>query len=245
MSLLEKIRKQKPLIHHITNWVTIYDCAQITRSIGALPVMAHAKEEMEEMVSISSALVLNIGTLTPELIEAQILAGKKANEKGIPVVLDIVGCGATTFRTEMSKKLVQDINISILKGNQGEISVFAGAGGEVRGVESLGGSDDIKNVARSLAKKHDCVVIVTGKEDIIASAEKVDICNRGHRIMGEVVGTGCMSASVLGCFASVSENIFDASLEAMRFYGYHGERAADEVNAPMEFKKRLLDEIAK
>ena len=124
--IFERVKKDKPLVHHITNWVTICDCANMTRAFGALPVMAHAKEESGDMAAISSALVLNIGTLSPELIESMIVAAKSANRKGIPVVLDAVGVGATRLRNESAAKLLDVVRIDIIKGNSSEIAKLAG-----------------------------------------------------------------------------------------------------------------------
>lgn len=132
--ILRKLRDEKPLVHHITNWVTIYDCANIVRAIGALPVMAHAKEEAADMAKIANALVLNIGTLTTELIESMKLAGKAANEKGIPIVLDAVGVGATKLRDDKAFELLNDLKIDIIKGNSSEIAKFAGENVQTRGV---------------------------------------------------------------------------------------------------------------
>ena len=149
---LEKIRKQKPLVHHITNWVTIYDCAHATRCIGALPVMAHAKEEVEQMTGIAQALVLNIGTLTPELVEAMILAGKQANRNSIPVVLDAVGAGATDLRTDKAMEIMDAVHVDVIKGNAGEIATVAGGSAEVKGVESMGVEGDPVAIAKELAR---------------------------------------------------------------------------------------------
>lgn len=246
MRTLQLIREKKPLIHHITNWVTIYDCAQITRNVGALPVMAHAKEEVEDMVGIASALVLNIGTLTPELIDSMLLAGKAANKKGIPVILDAVGCGATRLRTESTARLLREVAVSIIKGNAGEIATIAGVNAEVRGVESIGHAGDIKDTVRAVSKKNNnAVVVVTGAVDHIGQEDEVVECHRGHAVMGKVVGTGCMSASVLASFAAVSKDLFRSSVEAMDFYGACGEAAAKKSDAPLAFKQLFLDEAAK
>ena len=163
---MEEVREKKPLVHHLTNWVTIYDCANITRTVGALPVMAHAPEEVAQMTGIASALVLNIGTLTKDFIDAMIIAGKAANEKGIPIVLDAVGAGATDLRTEESKRLLEELDINILKGNAGEIGVLAGVEAEVKGVESISVGGDPKEIAASLAKAANATVVITGKDDI-------------------------------------------------------------------------------
>ena len=141
-ALLIRIKQKKPLVHHITNWVTIYDCANITRTIGALPVMAHAVEESGDMVSIASALVLNIGTLTPKLIESMVCAGKVANQLEIPIVLDAVGAGATKLRTDSAHRLMSEVKIDIIKGNSAEIGTLAGVDAEVKGVEAMGVKGD-------------------------------------------------------------------------------------------------------
>lgn len=241
--LILKMRERRPLIHHITNWVTIYDCAQITRAAGALPVMAHAKEEVEEMVSLASALVINIGTLTPELIESAILAQNRANERGIPVVLDAVGAGATRLRTESAIKIMNN-GISVLKGNSGEIATLAGSNAEVRGVESMGVEGDITDIAEKLAADRNIVVAVTGKEDIVTDGKRMAKVLNGHELMGMVVGTGCMATSVIGSFLAVSGDVFTGTLYALSAYGIAGEIAAEDSNAPMEFKHRLMDSMA-
>ncbi len=242
--ILEKIRDKKPLVHHITNWVTIYDCAQITRSLGALPVMAHAREEVEEMVSLASSLVINIGTLTPELIESALLASKRANERGIPVVLDAVGAGATGLRTESAMKIMKNTRVSVLKGNAGEIATLAGADAEVRGVESMGVKENLLELAVNLASEHGFVVAVTGKEDIVSDGKRTVKVLNGHRMMGRVVGTGCMAASMIGSFLAVSEDMMKATAYALSTYGIAGELASKGTKAPLEFKHKLIDCVA-
>jgi len=241
---VERIRAKKPLVHHITNWVTIYDCAQVTRSIGALPVMAHADEEVEEMVSLASALVLNIGTLTPGLIESMIRAGKSANERGIPVILDAVGVGATGLRTDSTRKILKEVKVSVLKGNAGEIATLADVPAEVRGVESISADGHVKSIAEKLASDVGSVVVVTGPLDVVSDGERSMTISNGHSMMGQVVGTGCMSASMLGAFASVSSDHLVSSAKAMAAFGVAGEKAADISSGPMDFKMRLLDEVA-
>lgn len=154
MELLQKIRKEKPLIHHITNAVTTSECAQIVRSVGALPVMAYAREEVEDMVKLSSALVLNIGTLSKEQIETMLIAGRVANKKGIPIILDPVGVGATKMRTESALRLIKELRVAVICGNAAEIATLAGAKAEVRGVESISVSENIEEVAKKTCKRN-------------------------------------------------------------------------------------------
>jgi hydroxyethylthiazole kinase len=241
--IFEKVRKDKPLVHHITNWVTICDCANMTRAFGALPVMAHAKEESGDMAAISSALVLNIGTLSPELIESMIVAAKSANRKGIPVVLDAVGVGATRLRNESAAKLLDVVRIDIIKGNSSEIAKLAGMNVTTRGVESTKVETDLTVIAKKLAKERNATVVITGKEDIVSDGINTYIIKNGHELMGKVVGTGCMAASVIGAFAAVEKDYAKACAAALSIYGVAGELAAKGSNGPGSFKENLFDAV--
>ncbi len=241
--IFEKVRKEKPLVHHITNWVTIYDCANMTRAFGALPVMAHAKEESGDMASIASALVLNIGTLTPELIESMIIAAKSANKKGIPVVLDAVGVGATRLRNESAAQLLDKVKIDIIKGNSSEIAKLAGMNVSTRGVEATKVDTDLREVAKKLAKERKATVVITGKEDIVSDGKNTYLVKNGHELMGKVVGTGCMAASVIGSFAAVEKDYAKAAAAALSIYGIAGELAAEESDGPGSFKENLYDAV--
>lgn len=240
---LEKIRDQKPLVHHITNWVTIYDCANVVRAIGALPVMAHAIEEVEQMTSIADALVLNIGTLTTTLVESMILAGKKANEKNIPIVLDAVGVGATNLRTGKVKEILKEVKISILKGNSSEIGTLAGLEAETKGVEAISVKGNLVEIAKKLADKENLTVVITGKEDIVSDGKDSLVCKNGHELMSKFVGTGCMAASVIGAFAAVEKNCTSASVSALCCFGIAGEQAAKTAQGPGSYKVNFFDEI--
>lgn len=242
--LLSRVREKKPLVHHLTNWVTIYDCANVVRVFGALPVMAHASEEVEEMVGISQALVLNIGTLTPEFVDSMIKAGKKANEKKIPVVLDVVGAGATSLRTNKVKEVLSSVRVSVVKGNSAEIGVVAGVEAEVKGVEAISVKGEPKEIALKLARAANATVVITGKQDIVASADgRLFLVHNGHELMGKVVGTGCMAASVIGAFCAVEPDCAKASAAALSCFGISGELAAKESKGPGSFKENFYDEI--
>ncbi len=240
--VFQKLRDLKPLVHHITNWVTIYDCANMTRAFGALPVMAHAKEEAAEMASIASALVLNIGTLTPELIDAMVLAGKSANRKGIPVVLDAVGVGATKLRDGEALRLLSSIRIDIIKGNSSEIARLSGMEVTTKGVESAKVDADMVSVAKNLAGRYKCAVAVTGKQDIVTDGKKVYLINNGHEMMGCMVGTGCMAASIIGAFAGVEKDCAKAAAYALASFGIAGELAAAKSKGPGSFHENFYDE---
>ena len=170
---LERVRREKPLIHHLTNWVTIYDCANIVKVFGASPVMAHAREEVADMAGIASALVLNIGTLTSDFIDAMILAGKSANRKGIPVVLDVCGAGATKFRDDECFEILDKIRVSIIKGNSSEIARMAGKNVRTRGVDASTVEKNLQEVTGALAKERNCAIVITGKDDIVADEKRV------------------------------------------------------------------------
>jgi hydroxyethylthiazole kinase len=240
---LERIRLTKPLVHHITNWVTIYDCANVTRCIGALPVMAHAKEEAQDMTGIAQALVLNIGTLTPSLVSSMISAGRKANEKRIPIVLDAVGAGATKLRTAKAKEILSKVRVDIIKGNAGEIGTLAGVNAKVKGVESMGVEGERKDIAKALARKYKATVVITGKEDIVSDGRRTYVVANGHAMMGSIVGTGCMAASMIGAFAAVEKDYAKAAAYALVCFGIAGEIAARKSRGPGSFKERFYDEL--
>lgn len=238
-----RIRKEKPLVHHITNWVTIYDCANITRAFGALPVMAHAKEESGDMAGIASSLVLNIGTLTPAIIDSMIIAGKIANKKGIPVVLDAVGVGATRLRDEKAILLLDKIKIDVIKGNASEIARLAGEDVVTRGVEATKVEANLIDVAKKLAVERRATVVITGEEDIVTNGDQTYAVKNGHEMMGSIVGTGCMAASVIGAFVGVYDDHTKACADALSCFGIAGELAAKKSKGPGSFKENFYDEV--
>ena len=240
--ILERVRSERPLIHHITNWVTIYDCANIVRAFGGLPVMAHSVEEVEEMVGIANALVLNIGTLTPELINSMVVAGKAAKKKKIPVILDAVGVGATKFRTQSALRIIREVHVDVVKGNYSEVGVLAGAEAEVKGVEAMGLKGNPVEIAKKLAAKTNSVVVMTGKQDIITDGRKTFLCDNGDAMMGSIVGTGCMAASIIGTFCAVEKDYAKAAAAALACFGIAGELAAKKAKGPGTFKEYFYDE---
>ncbi|MDD3975323.1 MAG: hydroxyethylthiazole kinase, partial [Methanothrix soehngenii] len=170
--VLERVRRDKPLVCHLTNFVTIYDCANIVKVFGASPVMAHAREEVADMAKIASSLVLNIGTLTTEFVEAMLLAGISANEKKIPVVLDVCGAGATRFRDDKCQEILDAVEVSIIKGNSSEVARIAGEDVKTRGVDAADIESNLLGVAHSLAGERGCTVVITGKDDIVADMKR-------------------------------------------------------------------------
>ena len=239
--ILEKVRKQGPVIHHLTNWVTIYDCAQIVKTIGASPVMAHAKEEVADMTHIASALVLNIGTLTVDFVEAMKLAAHNANKRVIPVVLDVCGAGATRLRDQKCQELLQAAMMDVIKGNASEIAHLAGEKVSTRGVDSTEIDGDLAGLAGKLAREREAVVVITGKVDIVTDGRKTYRIKNGHPMMTRVVGTGCMASSVIGAFAAVAPDLAQAAASALVCFGIAGELAAAKASGPASFKQHLFD----
>lgn len=240
-SLLEKVREEKPIVHHLTNWVTIYDCANIVKVMGGSPVMAHAREEAGEMAQLASSLVINIGTLTEDFVEAAIAAGQRANGKGIPVVLDACGCGATHLRTQKTAEILREVKVDILKGNASEIAASAGADVLTRGVDSAKVKGDLREIAGSLAEKKTCTVVVTGKEDIIVNRSALYIVKNGDPRMAQIVGTGCMATSVIATFAAVENNYALAAASGLVVFEIAAEQAAAKTAGPGSFKTALFD----
>jgi hydroxyethylthiazole kinase len=242
---LRELRERKPLVHQITNYVVMNETANATLALGALPVMAHAREEVEEMVGLASALVLNIGTLSEQWIEAMLLAGRAASERGIPVVLDPVGAGATRYRTDTARRILEEVQVTVLRGNQGEIATLVGVDAEVRGVESMATGLEPGALAGVAAKQLRVVASVTGPIDHVSDGERVLNVANGHPLLAQVTGTGCISSALTGCFlAAKPEEPLEAAAEALVALGVAAEDAAAGAAGPGTFHARLYDALA-
>lgn len=241
--ILAKVRENRPLIHHMTNFVVMNDTANITLHVGALPVMAHAPEEVEEMASGANVLVLNPGTLSSEWVDSMKLAGAAANEAGVPVVLDPVGAGATRFRTTTNLDLLRILDIAAVRGNAGEIAALCGAGGEVRGVESVGEIGDTDALAVRMIEEHGTVVAMTGVRDTVAGKGVVYHVRNGHEWLTRITGTGCMSTTMVAAFIAVEEDRPLAAAAALAVYGLAAEIASENANGPASFRMALLDAV--
>jgi hydroxyethylthiazole kinase len=242
---LRRLRETKPLVHQITNYVVMNETANATLALGALPVMAHAREEVEEMVSIAGALVLNIGTLSPSWVDAMLAAGRRANELGIPVVLDPVGAGATRYRTETSKQILDEVRVTVLRGNAGEVATLVGVEAEVRGVESIDSGADAGDLARAAGSALGLVASVTGPVDHVSDGTTVIAVENGHPLLASITGTGCMSSALTGCFLAVNrERPLEAAAEALVAFGIAGEDAAVGARGPGSFHVALYDALA-
>jgi hydroxyethylthiazole kinase len=242
---LRALRERRPLVHQITNYVVMNETANATLALGALPVMAHALEEVEEMVGLAGALVLNIGTLSAPWIEAMLLAGRAAKERRVPVVLDPVGAGATTYRTATARRLLDELEVAVLRGNAGEVATLVGAEAEVRGVESIDVGGDRGELAREAARTLGVVASVTGAVDHVSDGNRVLAIANGHELLASVTGTGCISSAITGCFLAVRpEAPLAAAAEALVAFGVAGEDAAAEARGPGTFHAGLYDALA-
>jgi hydroxyethylthiazole kinase len=241
---LRAMREQKPLVHQITNYVVMNETANATLALGALPVMAHAGEEVEEMARIASSLVLNIGTLSEHWVEAMLLAGATATARQIPVVLDPVGVGATAYRTATARRILDLVGVTVLRGNAGEIATLVGAQAEVRGVESIGAGIEGPELARTAARSLGVIASVTGPVDHVSDGERVLAVSNGHALLATVTGTGCMSSAITGCFlAAKPGEPLEAAADALAAFGVAAEDAAHGAKGPGTFHARLYDAL--
>lgn len=246
-ALFEKVKSQKPLVHHITNPVTVNDCANVTLAIGGSPVMADCYKEVEEMVALASALMINFGTITDDSLKAMKLAVSKANELRIPVVFDPVGVGATNYRTENAKALLAELKIDIIRGNQSEIAALTGTEVNTRGVDAGDVAEEAHITAIKAAEKFQAVVVVTGKTDVVTDGRACVLIENGHEWLTRLTGTGCSSGSLIASFAGVTENLLEAAAAGISTMGICGERAKRqlaETDSLGTFKVKLMDEIS-
>ena len=237
------VRSQRPLVHNITNYVVMNNSANALLAIGASPVMAHWTQEMEEMVSIAGALVLNIGTLDQNWLESMKVAGLAASRKGIPIVMDPVGAGATSARTAASLELIRLCHPSVIRGNASEIMALVNAEIKSKGVDSSAQSSDAVEAARKLAAETGAVVVISGATDYITDGSVVHTVEGGDEIMTAVTGMGCTSTALVGAFAAVVEDPLIAATAAMAVMSLAGERAAARSRGNGSMQVNFLDEL--
>ncbi|GAB7009248.1 hydroxyethylthiazole kinase [Halorubrum trueperi] len=252
-SALSAVGASSPLVHHLTNAVTMSETANVTLHWGGLPVMADAPAEAGDMAADADAVVINTGTASTTDVEAMIDAGARANEAGVPVVLDPVGYGATPHRVDSVGRILDAVAVDAIKGNVGEIRGLAGEEATVRGVESVADGDvDVADAARALAEETAATVVVSGVADVVADAAAAYELAVGHGRMGSFVGSGCMLASTVGTFAATTgtpdapiETVTDAALAATAAYGLAGERAAAaDPDGPASYRTAFMDAVA-
>jgi len=249
--LLHRARDRRPLVHHITNYVTVNDCANITLAAGGSPVMADAIEEAAQIASVASSLVLNMGTLRSLTVESMVAAGKAANAAGGPVVFDPVGAGASDFRTRTAKRILEEVGISILRGNVSEISCVAGLESRTRGVDAADeGGADRAELALSLSRKLGCAVVITGRTDTVAYGSAVYLVDNGVAEMSNLTGTGCMLTSILGVMIGAGpERKLEAAAAGTLVMGIAGELALASLQAAGRqgsgsFRAALHDQVS-
>ena len=228
--LINKVRETKPLVHHITNYVTVNDCANITLAIGASPVMADDLGEAADIAAIAGAVVLNMGTLNKNTIPSMIAAGISANKKGIPVIFDPVGAGASKLRNDTVAQLLNEVKLSVIRGNISEIRFISGLRSQTKGVDAsesdIAGAESAGKTAKELAKKFGSIVVVSGAIDSVSDGKKVLSIKNGHPMLGNLTGTGCMCSSLIGSFCAASPgDLFAAAAAAMFSMGIAGELA--------------------
>jgi len=240
---VEKIRKNAPLVHNITNYVVMNTTANALLALGASPVMAHALPEVEEMAGIAGALVINIGTLSDAWIEAMFKAAKKAEIRQIPIVLDPVGVGATQYRTRTARHLIETSAPSIIRGNGSEIMALCQQGRKTKGVDSTNASDQAIDSAKALALEFGCVVCVTGETDYIVSQQDIIQVKNGYAMMPRVTGLGCTATALCGAFAAINPDYSRAAAHAMAVMGIAGEMAGENAKGPGTLQVNFIDSL--
>jgi hydroxyethylthiazole kinase len=242
---LNTVRLQSPLVHNITNYVVMNTTANTLLAVGASPVMAHAVDEVEDMVKIASSLVINIGTLSKNWVDAMIKAGRTARERGIPVVFDPVGAGATSYRTKTSLQIIKQCKPDIIRGNASEIMALANEKMNTKGVESTASSESAINAARLLTINPGTVVVISGPVDYIIDSQSLIEVRNGSPMMAKVTGMGCAATAIVGAFSAINKNPLLASAHAMAVMGITGELAAKKSDGPGTMQLHFLDELYK
>ncbi len=251
---VENVRANTPLIHNITNYVTVNDCANILLACGGSPIMSDDKDEVEEITSVCAGLNINIGTLNGRTIDAMVLAGRKANELGHPVVLDPVGAGASKLRTNTAKRLMDEIQFTVIRGNISEIKTLSGVSAATQGVDANvtdkvtdENLDTAITFAKSLASKTGAVIAITGAIDIVCNGEQAYVIRNGHPMMSAVTGTGCMLSAMVAAYVTANPDAaLEATAAAVCAMGLAGEIAHDrlgELDGNSSYRNYIIDAI--
>ena len=253
-NMFENLRKNCPLIHNITNYVTVNDCANIVIACGASPIMADDKDEVADITTICSGLNINIGTLNNRTISSMLIAGKRANELNHPVVLDPVGAGASKLRTETALKLLEEVKFTVIRGNISEIKTLAFGSGTTKGVDADVSDkvteenlDDVVAFAKAFAKKTGAVIAITGAIDIVADSKKAYCIRNGHPMMSSITGTGCQLSAMTAAFVTANPDYpLEAAAAAVSAMGYAGEIAhsrLSEMDGNSTYRNYIIDAI--
>lgn len=245
MTVIERVRTQQPLIHHITNAVVMNFTANGLLAFGGSPIMANASEEVEDVTRVSNGLLLNIGTLTETQVKAMILAGKAANETGIPVVLDPVGVAATSYRSEVCKRILSEVQPTVIKGNAGELAHLVGIEVETKGVDSTG-TGNLEDIVRKVSEKYQTGAVCTGEKDVVWMDNETKVNQSGHPLLSQITGSGCLLGSLIAAALAVDGKPLENVTAVVRFYGEAAEKAAakQDVEGPGTFLPRFIDALS-
>ena len=241
--VINVVKQKQPLIHNITNQVVMNFTANGLYALGALPIMAHERREVAEITAQSDALVLNIGTLTEELLEAMIIAGHAANKKCIPIVFDPVGVAATKFRTQAARQILSELKVSLIRGNAAEISHLAGLKSSMRGVDATAQSNGEMTI-NQVVKKLNIPIVMTGKTDFIADQSSIFKLSNGSSLLTKVTGAGCLLSSIVAAFLSVNQSEIISATAAVSYFTIAAEKAAETTKSPGQFQIALLDALS-
>ncbi len=255
--MLKNLKEKTPLIHCITNYVTVNDCANILIASGASPIMADEKEEVEEITSICNGLNINIGTLNKNVIESMILAGKKANELLHPVTFDPVGVGASKLRNNTAEKLLEEVQFAVIRGNISEIKALALGSGRTKGVDAdisdivtEENLEEVINFAKSFSKSKKSIVAISGAIDVVCDENTAYVIRNGHKMMSKITGSGCMLTTMICAFVAANkDNYLEATVAALCAMGIAGEKAYETMinndSGNSSYRNYLIDEIYK
>ncbi len=245
--IVDKLRKKKPVVHMISNYVTAENCADITLAAGASPVMADEPEEVEEITAAADALVLNLGTISGMKMIAMERSAVAAKAHGIPVILDPVGVMTSSLRLNFALKLLNAGCITIVRGNHSECAALLRGSGGGRGVDNLDESTEegeALKTAKDAAAKFNCIFAVTGQVDNISNGRQALVLNNGHPLLEDITGSGCMTSALVGCCAAVTKDYLAAAALGVVIMGQSAELAAnflEKKDGPGMFKARLMD----
>ncbi len=244
IAVLQRVRNAQPLVHNITNYVVMSLTANALLAINASPIMAHASEEVEEIIHHAHALVINIGTLETPWLNSMRMAMKAAKNKSIPIILDPVGAGATLFRTQSVLQLIAHVPPNVIRGNAAEILALSGhLLSSSKGVDSVYASETARQAAQSLAECYGCVVVISGEKDFIISQKNTACVIQGTPMMARVTGLGCTATALIAAFCATEKDYFSASVAAMAIMGLAGELAMDTAKGPGSFQTHFIDAL--
>lgn len=250
-NVLANLKLTNPVVHCITNYVTVNDCANIILAVGASPIMADDLEEVADITAISKALVINIGTLNQRTIRSMIASGKKANQIGVPVILDPVGAGASALRNEAVKSLLKEVKFSVIRGNISEIKAVALGSDTTKGVDAAvsdqltdNNRQEVVAFAQKLSRDTGAVIVITGICDLITDGQQTYLCQNGHSMMSRITGSGCMLSCVIGAFVASGENVLTDTAAAVCAMGLCGEMAYQESVGTSTFRMNLIDQMS-